>query len=741
MPFMGMTFAGSLAIARTLVQAPLKKGRRFLKKLTQLLVCSLVGLLLFGCVNRSQSVRVIPLPEISTPTADVKKLTSSRSGTVSEVAPPAIFKDLTDLLSRSTNAQQPQVTIAQPTSDQVVETTSVSLAIKLKGLTIYKDKKLGLGPHLQVILDNQPAQSVYDLEAPLKFSDLTPGSHTLRVFAVKPWGESFKGDTAYAQTTFHVFAKTGENTPQRDLPLLTYNEPQGSFGAEPILLDFHLNNAPLHRIAENDPDLSDWRIRCDLNGQSFIFDRWQPIYLKGFKPGQNWVQLTLIDEQGQPIDNAFNSTVRIINYEPAKRNTLAKMVRGELSLRQVGQIMVPGYEPPVEPIIEEPVIEEPVTDEPLIEKPVIETPAVEAPIIDEPAIETPAIKAPDIDEPIIDEPIIEAPSAEQQNKSSNSTASESPEEDSAAEIEQPDEKRPATSQPIDDDLKNFDSFAKDKQQKEKPLGQPSKEQPEEKPEEQPEESLLEPKTTVEDIQPQPNVELAPSESEFSAPKTGELETQNRQPQTDNPPADALDSPEPTNKTLRQPKESAVDSLKQQDDAATGPDIADKIQTFWQQLKQKGTDALTKLKSPAPQDKPETPAVPITGPDQLGPESAETSVIKDATTTEESTIAPSQDSDIETFNVEQPDTEQRLGKEASAEPADVEKGSTNPLEQETQQTTEQTLKDNPSEDKTPEDNLSENKTPEESIERALEEAIEQTIEKFDFEESPTELENN
>ena len=116
----------------------------------------------------------------------------------------------------------------------------------------------------------------------------------------------------------------------------------------PFSSTFYLLNAPLHDLAQSDPTLTDWKIRCQINGESFIFDQWQPIYLKGFKPGQNWVQITLIDEQGEPIKNAFNSTVRLINYDPEQRDTLAQLTRSELSIEAVGQIVDPSYEPPVE---------------------------------------------------------------------------------------------------------------------------------------------------------------------------------------------------------------------------------------------------------------------------------------------------------------------------------------------------------------------------------------------------------
>ncbi len=312
------------------------------------LVAGFIALSLLSCANQAQSVRLLELPDVPSISGEVRPLSGGKNdGIIIEVAPPAIFVDLAELMADSV----PQVAIALPKPDQIIDTTTLTAKINLRGLSIYKDEATALGPHLQIILDNQPAQSIYSLDDPLEFRDLAPGSHTLRVLAVKPWGESFKGAAAYAQTTFHVFTKTGENTPSPDQPLLTYNEPQGSYGAEPILLDFYLSNAPLHLIAQDDPTLTDWKIRCDLNGQRFVFDQWQPMYLKGLKPGRNWIQMTLIDEEGNPIENAFNSTVRIVNYNPDERNPLAKMTRGELPLKAVGQIADPNYEPPLEPEI------------------------------------------------------------------------------------------------------------------------------------------------------------------------------------------------------------------------------------------------------------------------------------------------------------------------------------------------------------------------------------------------------
>jgi hypothetical protein len=258
------------------------------------------------------------------------ELPAVRTTKIIEVSPPIAIQELRVALEK----YQPQVEILSPKADQVLQDNSVAVRFQVADLPLFKDEALGMGPHLHVLLDNQTYQPVYDLSQPLIFSDLTPGTHSIRVFASRPWHESFKNEGAYAQVSFHVFTKTLENNPDPQKPLLTYSRPQGTYGAEPILLDYYLSNAPLHLIAQENPDdeVSDWRIRCTVNGTSFVIDRWGPLYLQGFEPGKNWVQLELLDEQGKPINNTFNTTTRIINFQPGGKDTLSKLVRGDLRM-------------------------------------------------------------------------------------------------------------------------------------------------------------------------------------------------------------------------------------------------------------------------------------------------------------------------------------------------------------------------------------------------------------------------
>lgn len=288
--------------------------------------------------------------EVSTVYREDTPQISQVSKQFSEVSPPSVIQ----ALRPSLEVYQPQVAIVTPRPDEVFQNNKVTASFQVKDLPIFKEPQLQLGPHLHVILDNQPYIPVYDLNQPLVLPELSPGTHTLRVFASRPWHESFKNEGAYAQTTFHVFTKTDDNNPDPKLPLLTYSRPQSSYGAEPILLDFYLTNAPLHLVEKENTNegFSDWRIRVTINGESFVFDRWQAVYLKGFQTGKNWIKLEFLDNQGNPLKNVFNSTVRVIDYEPKGKDTLSKIVRGELTADEVRSVVDQNYKLTPTPSVE-----------------------------------------------------------------------------------------------------------------------------------------------------------------------------------------------------------------------------------------------------------------------------------------------------------------------------------------------------------------------------------------------------
>jgi hypothetical protein len=342
----------------------------YLKKFASLLMAIALCFYLTACGGESNSANKAK--------ATVKQIETTN---IIEVSPPAEIQRLSRLLDQ----YEPQVSIISPKPEEVLNDTQVNVKFDVKNLPIFKNADFGLGPHIHVTLDNQEYKAVYDLNQTATFDNLGVGTHTIRAFASRPWHESFKNQGAYAQVTFNVFTKTDENTPQAKTPLLTYSRPVGTYGAEPIMLDFYLQNAPLHLIAKDDPLINDWQVRATIDGQSFTFDRWEPMYLKGFKQGKNWVKLELIEDDGDAIANVFNSTAHLIDFQPDGQDTLARLIRDE-KIANIEAIVNPDYVSPAPEVPSAPAPE--VSPAPVIPAPVesvspapVETPKALVPIL------------------------------------------------------------------------------------------------------------------------------------------------------------------------------------------------------------------------------------------------------------------------------------------------------------------------------------------------------------------------
>lgn len=305
-------------------------------------------------------IEAFPIPEIKG--ISFNNFRDSQ-GTLSETAPPVLIRQLSQTLENYI----PTVSIVDPLPDQILEETNVTVQLTVNNLPLFKDENLEIGPHLHLILDNQPYRAIYSVDEPIVLANLAPGTHTLRAFAVSPWNESFKNKGSYAETTFHVLTKTKKNNPNPQIPLLTYNSPSGSYGAEPILLDFYLSHLPSSEIVKDSATetLPNWRVKATVNGESFILDQWQPVYLTGFAIGNNWIKLELLDNEGNSIDNVFNDTVRLITYNSENKDSLARIVTGEIELSKAIPIVDHNYEIPVVETTPE-VLEEEISTEEVI---------------------------------------------------------------------------------------------------------------------------------------------------------------------------------------------------------------------------------------------------------------------------------------------------------------------------------------------------------------------------------------
>ena len=263
------------------------------------------------------------------------------------------------------DAAAPALTIVEPKEGAAVNGSTVKVSLKiagdLKGYQPHKDPATGMGNHIHVILDNQPYEAYYELGQPFELRNVSEGAHTIRVFASRPWHESYKNDGSFQMVSFTVkgggdasrptttnggqkmadnantnaakpaaspgaspsaspAAATGEGKDmqpstagavERSKPLLTYSRPKGEYkgaDADAIMIDFWLSNAKLQG------DGGDYRVRYSVDGgEAKYLDKWEPVWLTGWAAGKHTVKLELVDKAGNVVDNGgYNSTSRDI---------------------------------------------------------------------------------------------------------------------------------------------------------------------------------------------------------------------------------------------------------------------------------------------------------------------------------------------------------------------------------------------------------------------------------------------
>jgi hypothetical protein len=250
----------------------------------------------------------------------------------------------------------PVLKIISPASNATITGSTVNVKLALSGdLKGYKPGKNpdGTGNHLHVILDNQPYEAHYHIEHGFELRNVSEGNHTLRVFASRPWHESYKNAGAFQMVSFTVKGggdatkptttaagekmadakkmpppppasspapeKEGKDMPastggavDAKKPLLTYSRPKGEYkdaAANSIMIDFWLQNAKLQG------DGGEYRVRYSIDGgEAKYLEKWEPIWVSGWIAGKHTIKLELVDKAGNVIDNGgYNSTSREIS--------------------------------------------------------------------------------------------------------------------------------------------------------------------------------------------------------------------------------------------------------------------------------------------------------------------------------------------------------------------------------------------------------------------------------------------
>ncbi len=300
------------------------------------------ALLVFtGCATNSDNANTTATNVVAPP--PTQKLTL--------VARPQSIMNLMQQRGEQDEAQ-PTLRIITPARDAVVNGADVDVRLELsgdlRGYKPHKDPATGKGNHIHVILDNEPYEAYYELDQPFQLRNLIAGKHTLRVFASRPWHESYKNDGAFQVVSFTVkgggdaskptttnagqtmannnaaaspspsLTREGKDMPTSQgsevdttKPLLTYSRPKGEYKdaeADPIMIDFWLTNAKLKG------DGGEYRVRyiVDDDDPRFI-EKWEPVWLSGWLAGKHTVRLELLDKNDLPVANGtFNTTSREI---------------------------------------------------------------------------------------------------------------------------------------------------------------------------------------------------------------------------------------------------------------------------------------------------------------------------------------------------------------------------------------------------------------------------------------------
>lgn len=231
----------------------------------------------------------------------------------------------------------PVLTILEPKAGENIKGSTVKLKLglggDLKGYEPRKDPATNAGNHIHVILDNQPYEAHYMLASGFELRNVAPGRHTIRVFASRPWHESYKNKGSFQMVSFTVTGggdatkptttatgqvmAEGKDFPvsqaglvNAKAPLLTYSRPKGEYkGSDPIMVDFWLANAALK------DDGGKYQVRLTVDtGAPMLLSKWEPIWLDGLAGGKHTFKLELVDLKGKVVDNGgYNITSREIS--------------------------------------------------------------------------------------------------------------------------------------------------------------------------------------------------------------------------------------------------------------------------------------------------------------------------------------------------------------------------------------------------------------------------------------------
>jgi len=270
-------------------------------------------------------------------------------GRLQEVPPPQAVQQLQQALT----GHRPRVTITAPQDGALLEPGPWALKVSVQDWPLVDAGPLGLGPHLVVQIDDQPPlrltaddgareNGVVMVQVP----PLSPGSHRITAYAARPWGEAVKSPGALQQIRVHRLVANPQALPAPGSVQLLPVSPAELSQGEPVMLDWILLDAPLQNLRPGD---GSWRLRVTVNGDSFLVDQNVPLWLKGWRSGDNSLLLELVDGRGEPLNPPFNSLVRAVTLTRPGAGAAAapRWLQGRLNDQELAQLL--GQLPPPVP--------------------------------------------------------------------------------------------------------------------------------------------------------------------------------------------------------------------------------------------------------------------------------------------------------------------------------------------------------------------------------------------------------
>jgi len=235
-------------------------------------------------------------------------------------------------VDRTPEPDEVQTHIAFPANGDLYRANPVTVQVRLEGYPLGYDSQFprereirnsGEGQALHILIDDKPFiavdQAIDDtvdnddmdfdqtIETDIPYN-LKPGIHVVRIFPVRSFGESLKGDGCFEAKYFYV-ENQGTKTVDLSRAYLTYNEPQGEFTTkQPVLLDFYISNTQLSRDG--------YKVRLTIDGNDKrILTQWTPYYIYGLSRGTHTIRLDLLDSSNNIVPPLFDDTQKTIRIK------------------------------------------------------------------------------------------------------------------------------------------------------------------------------------------------------------------------------------------------------------------------------------------------------------------------------------------------------------------------------------------------------------------------------------------